>query len=49
MQVAPLGYAIIIAAGPDEYFVAGDNRAVPLPAHMAGLTRRSEISGGLLW
>ena len=32
-----------------EYFVAGDNRAVPLPAHMAGLTRRSAIAGGLLW
>jgi signal peptidase I len=32
-----------------EYFVAGDNRAVPLPAHKAGLTRRSDIAGGLLW
>lgn len=32
-----------------EYYVAGDNRAVPLPAHMAGLTRRSTIAGGLLW
>lgn len=32
-----------------EYFVAGDNRAVPLPAHMAGLTRRGDIAGGLLW
>lgn len=32
-----------------EYFVAGDNRAVPLPAHMAGLTRRADIAGGLLW
>jgi signal peptidase I len=33
----------------DEYFVAGDNRAVPLAAHKAGLTRRSDIVGGLLW
>ncbi len=32
-----------------EYFVAGDNRAVPLAAHKAGLTRRGDIAGGLLW
>ena len=32
-----------------EYFVAGDNRAVPLPLHAAGLTRRGDIAGGLLW
>ena len=32
-----------------EYFVAGDNRAVPLASHKAGLTRRSDIAGGLLW
>jgi signal peptidase I len=33
----------------EEYFVAGDNREVPLPLHMAGLTHRRDIAGGLLW
>jgi signal peptidase I len=33
----------------DEYFVVGDNRAVPLREQLAGLTRRLDIAGGLLW
>lgn len=33
---------------PGEYFVAGDNRAVPLREHMAGLTHRCDMAGGLL-
>jgi len=38
-----------ICIPPDEYYVAGDNRVMPQSAHMAGLTRRGDIAGGLLW
>ncbi len=31
----------------DEYFVAGDNRAEPLHAHVAGIVQRQRIVGGL--
>lgn len=33
----------------DEFFVAGDNRALPLPEHVAGAVRRDRIEGGLLY
>ncbi len=33
----------------DEFFVAGDNRALPPPAHVAGAVRRDRIAGGLLY
>jgi len=36
-------------AGPDEFFVAGDNRATPAEAHVMGLVRRARIAGGMLW
>jgi signal peptidase I len=32
----------------DEYFVAGDNRAVPLEAHVLGTVKRKKIVGGIL-
>ena len=34
--------------GADEYFVAGDNRSVPLGEHLAGVVRRRRIAGRLL-
>ncbi len=33
----------------DEFFVAGDNRALAPPAHVAGAVRRDRIAGGLLY
>ena len=33
----------------DEFFVAGDNRALLPPAHVAGAVRRDRIAGGLLY
>ncbi|MGD9873354.1 MAG: signal peptidase I [Kiritimatiellia bacterium] len=33
----------------DEYFVAGDNRAVPIERHLIGIVSREKIAGGLLW
>ena len=34
---------------PDEFYVAGDHRALPLAQHKAGLTRRRDIAGGLFF
>ncbi len=36
-----------VALGPDEYFVAGDNRAMPIEEHAAGLVSGRRIAGGL--
>ena len=33
--------------GPDEYWVAGDNRAMPMAGHKLGATRRRFIAGRL--
>lgn len=33
----------------DEYFVAGDNRSVPIERHLMGTVVRGRIAGGLLW
>jgi signal peptidase I len=35
--------------GPDEFFVAGDNRRMPLEDHAAGVVHRERIAGGLLF
>ncbi|MCX6997264.1 MAG: signal peptidase I [Kiritimatiellaeota bacterium] len=37
-----------VTLAPDEYFVAGDHRALPLAEHKAGAVRRGDIRGGLL-
>ncbi len=37
-----------VALAPDEYFVAGDHRALPLAQHKAGTVARADIVGGLL-
>lgn len=34
---------------PDEYFVAGDNRSVPISAHALGRVERKKIIGGVLF
>lgn len=34
---------------PDEFFVAGDNRRMPLEDHAAGVVQRDRIVGGLLF
>ncbi len=34
--------------GPEEFFVAGDNRAQPMEAHKAGVVRRERMEGVLL-
>ena len=34
--------------GPDEYFIAGDNRSMPIAYHKVGVTRRRHIAGRLL-
>ena len=34
---------------PDEYFVAGDNRSVPLSCHSVGRVKRSKIVGEVLF
>ncbi|MBN1269598.1 MAG: signal peptidase I [Kiritimatiellae bacterium] len=36
-----------VTLGPGEYFVAGDNRSMPLDAHTLGTVRRDRIAGGL--
>ena len=36
-----------IRLGPDEYFVAGDNRSMPLADHTAGKVERRHLSGKL--
>ena len=33
----------------DEYFVAGDNRAMPAEYHLFGWVSRSRIAGGMFW
>lgn len=33
----------------DEFFVAGDNRSMPIEEHKAGIVNRSDIVGGLLF
>ncbi len=38
-----------VVVGPDEYFVAGDNRAVPIESHVLGRVDRARIAGGALW
>ena len=35
--------------GPDQYFVAGDNRSMPMHLHLAGVTDRDWIEGKILW
>jgi signal peptidase I len=35
--------------GPQQYFVAGDNRSMPMHMHLAGVTDRDWIEGRLLW
>jgi hypothetical protein len=35
--------------GPDEFFVVGDNRQVPLNAQLHGRVKRSKIVGGPLF
>lgn len=38
-----------VALGPDEFFVAGDNRSVPIEEHKVGVVRREKIMGGILF
>lgn len=38
-----------VKVGPDEFFVAGDNRSVPIETHALGLVHRSKIVGGILF
>lgn len=38
-----------IELGPAQYFVAGDNRSVPIEQHLVGTVARADIRGGLLW
>ena len=35
--------------GPDEYFVVGDNRGMPIKQHELGKTRRAKIVGKILY
>lgn len=35
--------------GPDEYYVAGDNRGGEYRHHATGIVQRGEIRGALLW
>lgn len=37
------------ALGPNEYFVVGDNRGVPMETHLMGVTRRRYIRGKFLF
>lgn len=37
------------AIPPGEYFIAGDNRAVPIEQHLIGRVKRKQITGGLLY
>jgi len=37
-----------VKLGPNEYFVVGDNRSMPLQYHELGVARRSQIIGKLL-
>jgi len=38
-----------IAIGADEYFVAGDNRSMPISEHSIGRVNKTKIAGGPLW
>lgn len=38
-----------VQLGTDEFFVAGDNRSVPIEAHKVGTVRRDKIVGGILF
>lgn len=34
-----------VQLGPDDYFVVGDNRSMPIENHMLGITKRERIIG----
>lgn len=38
-----------LALGPDEYYVVGDNRSMPVALHDFGTARRERLLGRLLW
>ncbi len=38
-----------VVLGPEQYFVAGDNRTMPLADHLAGVVHRDRIAGGLIF
>ena len=38
-----------LVLGPQQYFVAGDNRTMPLADHLAGVVHRDRIAGGLIF
>jgi len=38
-----------VSLGEDEFFVAGDNRAMPIDQHKLGKVRRQKILGGILF
>ena len=38
-----------VTLGPEDYFVAGDHRTVPLQQHLMGTVHRRNIRGGLLF
>lgn len=35
--------------GMEEFFVAGDNRSMPIYEHVAGVVHRSRLAGRLIW
>jgi hypothetical protein len=35
--------------GPDEYFVVGDNRGLPIEMHTTGRVARARSVGPVLW
>jgi signal peptidase I len=37
-----------VQLGPDEYFVVGDNRSMPIENHMFGVAKRERIIGKIL-
>lgn len=37
-----------VTLGPDEYFVVGDNRTMPMENHMFGICKRHQIVGKIL-
>lgn len=37
-----------VQLGPDEYFVVGDNRSMPIENHTLGITKRERILGKIL-
>jgi signal peptidase I len=38
-----------VVVGPDEYFVIGDNRRMPIRDHSLGRVRRERILGKVVW